>query len=147
MGTGFLSWISGYAKTYWVIALLISVFVGHFIPRYVTKHLYKVVEEKTKNETDKDRPIVFITELPRWIGWIERTLVTLVVMWLPASAGTVIAALLALKMAGGWGALKTGTTKARAVYSVSLVGSLLSILWAVLCGVLAAPWWPSQIIK
>jgi hypothetical protein len=147
MDTGFLLWISGYAKTYWVIALLISVFVGHFIPKCVTKHLYKVVQEKAKNETDEDRPIVFISELPRWIGWIERTLITLVVMWLPASAGTVIVGLLALKMAGGWGAVKAGTTQARAVYSVSLVGSLLSILWAVLWGVLAAPWWPSQIIK
>jgi hypothetical protein len=116
------------------------------IPKYVTKHLYNKVVQ-VKKETEEDRPIVFISELPRWIGWIERTLITLVVMWFPASAGTVIAGLLALKMAGGWGAVKSGTTQARAVYSVSLIGSLLSILWAVLWGVLAAPWWPSQIIK
>jgi hypothetical protein len=147
MGTGFLPWISGYAKTYWVTALLISVFVGHFIPKYVTKHLCNKVVQEAKKETEDDRPIVFISELPRWIGWIERALITLVVMWLPASAGTVIAGLLALKMAGGWGAVKSGTTQARAVYSVSLIGSLLSILWAVLWGVLAATWWPSQIIK
>jgi len=147
MGTGFLPLISGYAKTYWIASLLISVFAGHFIPKYVTKHLYKVVQVQAKKETEEDRPIVFISELPRWIGWIERTLITLVVMWLPASAGTVIAGLLALKMAGGWGAVKSGTTQARAVYSVSLIGSLLSILWAVLWGVLAAPWWPSQIKK
>jgi hypothetical protein len=61
-------------RTYWVIALLISVFVGHFIPSYVTKHLYKVVKEKAKPETADDRPIVHIAELPCWIGLIERTL-------------------------------------------------------------------------
>jgi hypothetical protein len=73
MGAGFLPWISGYAKTYWIIALLISVFMGHFIPKYVTKHLYnKVVQVQAKKETEEDRPIVFISELPGLVGLSAR---------------------------------------------------------------------------
>ena len=142
MSTGWLVVLSDYAKTYWFVSFLISVFAGGLLPKYLTTYLYDVVE-KLEKEGD-DRPIAKVPGLPGLTGYVERALVTVVVMWLPASAGTLIAAWLALKMAGGWGALRTGTTRARASYSVALVGSLLSIMWALGWGLLASPWWPAQ---
>jgi hypothetical protein len=144
MGTGWLVLLSGYAKTYWFVSFLISVFAGGLLPKYLTTYLYDVVGKLEKEGDDK--PIVKMPMLPELTGYIERALVTVVVMWLPASAGTLIAAWLALKMAGGWGALRTGTTRARAAYSVALVGSLLSITWALGWGLLASPWWPARIM-
>jgi hypothetical protein len=145
MSTGWLALLSEYAKTYWFVSLLISVFLGGLLPKYVTSYLYGLVEQIEK-EPD-DRPI---TELPGRLaeltGYLERLLVTVVVMWLPASAGALIMGWLVLKMAGGWGALKTGTTRVRASYAVALVGSLLSVLWALGWGLLASPWWPGKII-
>jgi hypothetical protein len=142
--TGWLVLLSDYAKTYWIVSLLISVFLGGLLPKYLTIYLYGVVDKLEKEPGDK--PIADVPVLPWLTGYVERALVTVVVMWFPASAGTLIVGWLALKMAGGWGALKTGTTRARASYSVALVGSLLSILWALGWGMLASPWWPAQSI-
>jgi hypothetical protein len=145
MSTGWLVLLSDYAKTYWFVSLLISVFLGGLLPKYVTTYLYGLVE-KIEKEPD-DRPIAELPgRLAEITGYLERLLVTVVVMWLPASAGALIMGWLVLKMAGGWGALKTGTTRVRASYAVALMGSLLSVLWALGWGLLASPWWPGKII-
>lgn len=144
MNTGWVVLLGTYAKAYWIVPFLISVFLGGYIPKYLSEYLYGRIEKEVDAE-DGDTPIRDVPVLPWLMGYVERALVTLSVMWLSSSAGTLIAGLLALKMAGGWGALKVGTTRSRAVYSVALVCSLISIMWAVGWGLLAAPWFPSQI--
>jgi hypothetical protein len=145
MGTGWLGLLCEYTKTYWFVSLLISVFLGGLLPKYVTTYLYGLVENLEKEADEK--PIAALPgRLAELTGYVERALVTVVVMWLPASAGAFIAGWLVVNMAGGWGALKTGTTRARASYAVALVGSLLSVMWALGWGLLASPWWPGKII-
>ena len=56
MGTGWLVLLSDYAKTYWFVSFLISVFAGGLLPKYLTAYLYDLVE-KLEKEGD-DRPIV-----------------------------------------------------------------------------------------
>ena len=64
-------------------------------------------------------------------------------VWLGQLAALPMAGLLAVKMVGGWGSIKSGTTRARAAYSVSLICGLISIITALVFGLLArqiSPW-------
>jgi len=119
-----------------LLAFLIAVFLGGLVPGRLSDHLYKTEVETLPLEKD-DAPIGRVRALPRLMGYVERALVFILVMWLPGSAGTAIAGLLAIKMVGGWGSIKSGTTRARASYSVSLICSLISIMTALVLGHLA----------
>jgi hypothetical protein len=145
MGTGWVAWLSGYAKEYLAITFLISVVVGDIPARLLTNYLYRTVSKIPAEEGD--RPIARLPKLPAITGYLERAFMTAIVIWMPGSAGTFIGGWIALKMVGGWGTLKTGTTRSRAVYSVALIGSLASAGWAVALGFLAAPWWPGMAPK
>ena len=46
--TGWLVLLSDYAKTYWIVSLLISVFLGGLLPKYLTIYLYGVVDKLEK---------------------------------------------------------------------------------------------------
>jgi hypothetical protein len=145
MSTEWLVWLGQLAKIYWDVAFFIAVFLGGIVPGLLSKFLYAQIKKSVRWEKG-DVHLRRVPYLPCLMGYIERAFVFLVVMWLPASAGTAIGGLLAIKMVGGWGSIKSGTTRARAYYSVSLICGLISIMTAILVGLLAAPWWtPTQI--
>jgi len=130
MSTELLVWLGQ------LVAFLVAVFLGGLLPGRLSDHLYEEIKT-TVAEEEGDIPLGRVPSLPRLMGYVERAFVFILVVWLPGSAGTAIAALLAIKMAGGWGAVKTGTTRARASYSVSLICGLISIMTALVLGLLA----------
>jgi len=130
MATEWLAWLGQ------LVAFLIAVFLGGLLPGRLSDYLYKEIKE-TVDEEPGDIPLKRVPSLPRLMGYVERAFVFILVVWAPQSAGTAIAALLAIKMAGGWGAVKTGTTRARASYSVSLICGLFSIMIALVIALLA----------
>jgi hypothetical protein len=140
MNTGLIAFLHAYAKTYWLLPFLISVIVGGYPAKWLTEHLYRGLEKLPKADDDPET-LETVRGLTACIGYVERAFITALVIWLPESAGTAMAGLLALKMAGGWGALKNGSTRTRAAYSIGLIGSLLSFMSAIAFGLLAAPWW------
>jgi hypothetical protein len=142
MSTEWLVWLGQLAGL--LIAGLVAVFLGGIWPGRLANRLYEKEVETLQLEKDDDgKPINRTTSLPRLMGYVERALVFILVVWAPQSAGTAIAGLLGIKMVGGWGSIKTGTTRARAAYSVSLICGLISILTALVLALLArqiSPW-------
>jgi hypothetical protein len=73
------------------------------------------------------------------IGGIERLLLTFLVIWLPAAVGPLGAAWLGVKAVVGWA--RMDATEGHAARARSLVtpllGSAISFLWAIGCGVWA----------
>jgi hypothetical protein len=140
MSTEWLVWLGQLAGL--PIAFLIAVFLGGKWPGRLSEHLYEEIEKAVEPEPG-DIPLKRVPKLPRLMGYVERALVFIVVVWAQQSAGTAIAGLLAVKMVGGWGSIKTGTTRARASYSISLICGLISIMTALVLGLLArqiSPW-------
>ncbi len=81
-------------------------------------------------------PPARIKWIPLMIGILERALITTVVGWdLPGSAVFVIGWMV-LKTAGSWQDLQSGTPDSRARFSVGLLGTLLSVLFALIGGVM-----------
>jgi hypothetical protein len=73
------------------------------------------------------------------VGMVERLLLTILTIWLPQALGPIAAAVIAAKVVLGWGDLGGSTTgrPGRTRYSVSLMNSLVSIIWAIGCGIWA----------
>jgi hypothetical protein len=107
-----------------LVGYVVSIFVGDLVIRPIRNKMYEGFEE-----TD---------ELHRWrvqvIGWLERFLYTTSIL---IGSPEFIAVWLALKVAGQWDRWRLdigskaaiGTVRARATYSVYLVGNGLSILF------------------
>lgn len=106
------------------VGYIISIFMGDFVIRPIRNKMYEGFEGGD--------------ELHRWraqvIGWLERFLYTTSIL---IGSPEFIAVWLALKVAGQWDRWKLdigekaafGTVRARATYSVYLVGNGLSILF------------------
>src|SRR5262249_11856262 len=76
------------------------------------------------------------------IGGVERLLLTTLVIWLAGAVGPLGAAWLGVKAVVGWAGMdKTehhaASHAARARFSVTLLGSAISFLWAIGCGIWA----------
>jgi hypothetical protein len=78
-----------------------------------------------------------------WIGvtfgLLERTLLTTFVLWLPMAVGPFAGTWIVAKGIIGWGDLDSKTEDGRARYAVTLMGSLVSILWAIGWGIWGNP--------
>jgi len=68
------------------------------------------------------------------IGVLERGLLTTFIIWLPQAAGPFAGAWIAVKAVAGWGD-KRDDIASRSRYYVALIGSLVSIFWAVGWGI------------
>src|SRR5262249_262197 len=77
-----------------------------------------------------------------FVGVVERGLLTTLVIWLPMAVGPLAAAWLGVKAVVGWAGmnespLHKGTHPARARFTVTIVGSAFSFLWAIGWGIWA----------
>ncbi len=70
------------------------------------------------------------------VGMVERTVITALVAWSIPGTAAFIGAWVATKMAGGWSSWSSGTVYARSMLFVGLLGSLLSVLFAVIGGII-----------
>jgi len=72
------------------------------------------------------------------VGMMERLLLTSLAIWLQPALGPIAAAFFGVKAALSWGELKDLNHRAsRTRYSVSFMNSLVSIGWAIACGIWA----------
>lgn len=77
--------------------------------------------------------------LPVLTGGFERAIITTLVIWLPTTTITFIGGWMALKLAGGWGKLQEPDVRNRATYFAGLLGSVVSIGFAIWFGYCANP--------
>jgi hypothetical protein len=73
------------------------------------------------------------------IGLIERGLITTLVVFMQPAVGPFAGAWIVVKAAAGWGSLKNDTLPSRSRYYVTLLGSLVSIFWAIAWGLWGMP--------
>ena|SRR5258706_15431790 len=77
--------------------------------------------------------------IPVLIGIAERMIVTTLVIWSPKLLAGFIAGWMALKVAGGWGLLRESTARNRSTRAIALLGSVVSLAWAIGIGLYFAP--------
>ena len=97
--------------------------------------LHRAIQNRrTANDPEAER----IPWIPLMLGIFERAIITTLVGWkVPGTAGF-IGAWVAVKSAGGWASWSKGTTYGRAVLFIGLLGSAMSILFALVGGLIAA---------
>jgi hypothetical protein len=110
-----------------VAALPVTFLWSWLLHKLVAKH-------KTAEDTQAER----VLWIPLLMGVFERAIITTLVGWqVPGTAGF-IGAWVAVKSAGGWSSWSKGTTYGRAVFFTGLLGSAMSILFAVFGGLIIA---------
>ena len=118
-----------------IIALLVSV-IGGAIVTFCWSELWHWYLHKSYPEafpgSDRDRVIAIS------LGVLERGVFTALVLWLPAAVGAPAGAWIVVKSAAGWGALAGGKEAGRSRFYVALMGSLVSISWAMFWGIWGA---------
>lgn len=120
------------AKNYpFVTALTMSVVVGMVVTWIWSSILHRMLK---KDYNDQRLPWIGVA-----FGVLERGLLTTFVLWLPQAAGPFVGAWIAVKAVTGWGDLDQKQEKGRRRYAVTLMGSMLSILWAVGWGIWGMP--------
>lgn len=77
--------------------------------------------------------------VPAMLGVFERTLITTFVLFMPIAVGPFVGAWISIKAVGGWGLFKNPSEYNRALFMIGLLGSAMSVLWAVIVGLLARP--------
>ncbi|MCX7311401.1 MAG: hypothetical protein WCG92_21700 [Hyphomicrobiales bacterium] len=112
-------------------AMILSVFGGIPVTWLWTEFLHRLLK---RTETDIRRQWVGIT-----FGILERTLLTTFVLWLPIGAGAFAGAWIIVKAVTGWGGLDQKLEPARARYAVVLMGTIVSIIWAIGWGIWGMP--------
>lgn len=98
--------------------------------------LYKIIDKK---KSSADIPAERVWWIPLLIGVFERGIITTLVGWQVSGAAVFIGAWVAVKTAGGWTTWSKGTTYARAVLFVGLLGNAMSIAFALLGGLMILP--------
>jgi hypothetical protein len=88
------------------------------------------------SQTDSTTRIWWI---PMAIGIFERAIATTLIIWTPKIIAPFIGGWIALKVAGGWGLLKEPTTRNRATFFIGLLGSIVSLGWAIAWGLYVMP--------
>ena len=105
----------------------------NFSSKAVAKHISKHFVPDTTGATER------LWWLSTLTGVVERAIITTLVLWAPKVLVLFIGGWMALKLAGGWGLLKDPTPQNRYTYSIGLLGSVLSISWAIAVGTYFAP--------
>ena len=121
-------------------ALIISTVVGALVTWLWSSLLHclnkKNYEELPDDARKRHYAFSFI------IGAVERMLITTLVLWLPMAVGPLAAAWLGVKAVVGWAGMDkkpdyAASHPARARFTVTLLGSAISFLWAIGCGIWA----------
>jgi hypothetical protein len=75
--------------------------------------------------------------LPILMGVLERSMITTFVFYIPAAIGPFSGAWITIKAVGGWGIFKEPTAFNRALFMTGLLGSVMSIGFAIVVGLVA----------
>ena len=110
-----------------VVASIVTLIWSWFLHRCVKKY---------KTEQDKEAERIFW--IPFALGIFERAIITTLVAWNVSGTGGFIGAWVAVKTAGGWASWSKGTTYGRAVLFIGLLGNALSVLLALIGGLIIA---------
>jgi hypothetical protein len=113
----------------------LSVVVGIPVTYFWSRLLHEVVQGRRAPEDQQADRIPWI---PLTIGILERAMITTLVGWNVSGAASFIGAWIVVKSAGGWANWSKGTTYGRAVLFVGLLGSAMSVLFALFGGLLIA---------
>ncbi len=81
-------------------------------------------------------PPVRIKWIPLLIGLLERAIITTLIGWDIPGTATFIIGWIALKSAGAWIDMRNGAAHSRARFYVGLLGTLLSLLFALIGGLI-----------
>ncbi len=96
----------------------------------------KYKEEKDRKlEEEKGQP-TRVWWIPFLVGIFERAIITTMVGWNIPGTAAFIAGWTGLKLAGGWNTWNIGTRYGRSVFFVGLLGSALSIVFALFAGLI-----------
>lgn len=119
----------------YTLAYVLSVGIAIPVVFLWSEFLYKRVE---KYKTEEDEEAGRVRWIPVWVGILERAIITTLVGWgVPGTAGF-MGAWVAVKAAGGWRSWSKGTTYGRAIFFVGLLGSAMSLLFAIAGGLIIA---------
>ena len=117
----------GIAAHRFTSALFISVIIGIPVTWAWSNFCHRFYRENSGDQRYHALSITF--------GVLERTLITTLVLWLPMAVGPFAGAWLVVKSIVGWAGMDVKEHAARARFSVTLFGSLVSILWALGWGI------------
>jgi hypothetical protein len=116
-----------------------SIVGGAVVTLIWTELLHWIVRRQFRKGPEPSR----IRPLPAISGLLERAVVTALVIWIPAGTGPFMGTWIVAKAAGGWAfvARPQGYTDdhEKALYFVGLLGSLVSLGWALGWGLWAPP--------
>lgn len=120
-----------------VAALFLSVVVGGLISYLWIELLYWFLNRDLASEPDANTDRIWW--VPMIVGMVERGIATTLMIWTPNLLVGFIAGWMALKVAGGWGLLKEPTKRNRSTNAIGLLGSVISLGWAIGIGLYFAP--------
>ena len=120
----------------YILAYVLSVLLAIPVTFFWTELLHKLVQ---RYKTEEDKQAERVRWIPPLIGVFERAIITTLVGWeVPGTAGF-IGAWVAVKSAGGWSSWSKGTNYGRAIFFAGLLGSAMSLLFAIVGGLIIAP--------
>ena len=119
----------------YILAYVLSVIVAIPVLYYWSLALHNTVDGL---RTEKDAEAERVWWIPLTVGVFERAIITTLVGWDVSGSAAFIGAWVAVKSAGGWASWSKGTTYGRATFFVGLLGSAVSILFAVAGGLIVA---------
>lgn len=119
-----------------LLAYAVSVIGGAVATYVVVEGLYCWLRQRRiVSKTDPER----LPPLLALLGMLERAVITTFVIYTPTIVPTFIGGWVLLKFAGGWGRFKGESLKNRVVFTVFLVGNIISIAFAVGAGLWHSP--------
>ncbi len=120
-----------------VAAYFLSIVIGAAVSGVCVSLLFRALDwEIGPDQVGHTHRIWWI---PMLIGIAERAITTTLIIWTPKLLVGFIAGWMALKVAGGWGLLKEPTARNRSTNAIALLGSVISLGWAIGVGVYFAP--------
>lgn len=116
-------------------ALFYSIFGGALITWAWGNTAHWIIRKKFKELDVNDRGWF----VAAYMGALDRLLITTLTIWVQSGLGEVIAALIAVKVVLQWGDLPnaTSTRPGKTRFAVSLTNNVVSITWAIMCGIWA----------
>jgi hypothetical protein len=117
----------------WFLAIPVTRLVSDLLHRAVDR-IREAANETTNKEKESDGKRV--PWIPLAIGLMERSIVASIVAWDISGGAGFISTWIAIKTAGGWQSWSKGTTHGRAKLFAGLLGSLVSMGFALAIGVI-----------
>jgi hypothetical protein len=134
------AWVEGFLTACWsgyAIAVVSGIPVTAAWPNLLYRLLDRYVPRRAKDfEAGEGAGHERIWWIAVLVGIFERTLITTLVAYDVSGVASFIAAWIAIKMASGWQKWSVGTQYARAAAFIALLGNVMSILFALLGGIL-----------